>query len=266
MRAEELTPAAYTLTKAAERARDHPLAHQYGNASNVPKPKTASKLATEQCQRLVLGTKSEGLYNDLKRLWREYREKICFKGDLKGFLRIIGEEPFHVGFWRKEQLVYVNKIFSQARLNDTLSVWQMDATGTLVSTAEKSLADSKRVYLHSLIVSDFLNPEVNVANSFSVGDFLTSDQSVPYLQFFLNLWLYHQRGLSKSSVVIPKVIVLDQCAAQLTAVCTSFNQTGLRGYAVHCWNVVHYRLTEAVIESYSYLHHCAAHGLHNAKF
>ncbi len=125
MQKEKLSPSGFSLAKAAERVGDNPLGAKYGNAGQTPKPQTARKLVQEQKLKMVLGQKSSGLYKDLRQLQKEYNEKIRFKGDTKGLLREIAEDPFHLCIWRREQLAYANRVFSQGIFGERcpLSLW-----------------------------------------------------------------------------------------------------------------------------------------------
>ncbi len=104
MKQKQLGGTGYSLQKHAEKAEVHKLGARYGNASNVPKAETARKLKQKEKEKESIGHESRGAYEDLKTLRKEFNEKYIFRGDTRGYLRDIGEDPFKAGMWRREQL------------------------------------------------------------------------------------------------------------------------------------------------------------------
>lgn len=134
-----------------------------------------------------------------------FESLIMLKNELPDVIQMIGYDPFFIIYWHPTQVCLYNDYAKRGRV-----VICIDATGSVVQKPSQQ----NHVFLYTICVS----PEQtgNYARSFNVAHFLSSAQSVFFINIFLRMFCNYFR--------IPNEVRLDESPALILSCIMSFTR------------------------------------------
>ncbi len=222
-----------------------------------------------QRRKRVLGQTTVPLSreDEITILQKKYIEENPSRTGMPGFIHeyVPLTSAIKWGMWTDAQIRYAINLMARCNRSGGLSVMIADSTGTLCSKRVSLLKGAKRLFLYTMVMYDAFDNRRPRPPSLSIGDFMTSAQSVPTLLNFFRRWVYHLVQLTRSKHMRPNIICVDWALPLLMGTCEGFNRIHLGAYIRECWQIIHGHRTVEDIRSLSGLRFCAGHMQHNTK-